>query len=206
MARFWRNEAEKKNEKKTPTAVKMPMIARQYAIARPGRLPLALAGLPLLDEEVDRDRHHRPDAGHDQGEQPAQRRGEQERDQPLLRPLGDLADGGSAAAPSRRPRRRVPELRSRLRRRGRGRRLAAGRGLGGLRAWERGRGATAAATAGSLRRAEAGSLAPLEDVDRHVGQRPLARREARALVADLVAGLAPQGSLARRGVGRGAAG
>ena len=40
-----------------------------------GRLALPLF-LPLLDEEVDRDRHHRPDAGHHQGEQPPERRGD----------------------------------------------------------------------------------------------------------------------------------
>ena len=66
---------------------------------------LALAALPLLDEEVDRDRDHRPDAGHHQREEPAQGRGEQEGDQALLGPPGDLAhrSGGWRAWMSSRP-------------------------------------------------------------------------------------------------------
>ena len=39
---------------------------------QPGRLLSAPLSLPLLDEEVDRDRHHRPDAGHHQREQTAE--------------------------------------------------------------------------------------------------------------------------------------
>ena len=57
-------------------------------------LTLALATgavLPLLDKEVDGDRNHRPDAGHQQCEQPAQGRGDQERNQAFLGPLRDLA-------------------------------------------------------------------------------------------------------------------
>ncbi len=62
-------------------------------MASSGRLLAAPVPLPLLDEEVDRDRHHRPDAGHHQREQPAQGRGEQERNQALLGLLRDLAEG-----------------------------------------------------------------------------------------------------------------
>ena len=48
------------------------MMASPVALLRP---PVSLS---LLDEEVDRDRHHRPDAGHHQCEQAAERRGDQE--------------------------------------------------------------------------------------------------------------------------------
>ena len=53
-------------------------------------LPSALS-LSLLDEEVDGDRDHRPDAGHHEREQAAERRGDQEGNQALLGLLGDLA-------------------------------------------------------------------------------------------------------------------
>ena len=62
-------------------------MARPVVLARP-RFPL-----PLLDEEIDRDRDHRPDAGHQQREQAAERRGDQERDQALAGPSGRSRSG-----------------------------------------------------------------------------------------------------------------
>ena len=70
------------------------MIASPVAFFRAG------GPLPLLDEEVDRDRHHRPDAGHHQREEAADRRGDQERNQPGLSLLGDLALNRTAARPA----------------------------------------------------------------------------------------------------------
>ena len=52
LARFWRNEAEKKNENKTPTAVKIPMIARQYVTASPVVFPLPLPPCPCLTKKL----------------------------------------------------------------------------------------------------------------------------------------------------------
>ena len=60
-------------------------------IARPVAFAVPAFSLSLLDEEVDGDRHHRPDAGHHQREQSAERRGDQERNQTLLGLLGDFA-------------------------------------------------------------------------------------------------------------------
>ena len=104
--------AEKKNEKITPTAVKTAIIDKQYMIARPVAFFRPDVSLPLLDEEVHRDRHHRPDARHHEREEPADGRRDQERDQPGLCLLGDLAlDGRSVgcAATSRSRRRSLRE-------------------------------------------------------------------------------------------------
>ena len=140
FASFGRAVAERKNEQSTPTAVNTPMIARQYVIASAGRLPVLL--LPLLDEEVDRDRHHRPDARHHQREQAAEGRGDHQRDRsPAAPACRDLAHdlrrrlwlsrrGGGLAAWQEPPveRRRARERRSRaLVPAGAGRGSAAGR-------------------------------------------------------------------------------
>ena len=65
---------------------------RQAVRHRQGRRVAAVLRLPLLDEEVDRDRHHRPDARHHQRQQAAHRRRDHQRDDPLSGRLLDLAD------------------------------------------------------------------------------------------------------------------
>ena len=80
------------------------------------------------------------------------------------------------------------------------------RGLGGLRSVGR-RSDSRRDSPGSLRTLVAGGLTGTrKNRHRHVGQRPPPRREARSLGANLVAGLAPQGSRTRRGVCRSAQG
>ena len=182
LARFWRNEAEKKNEKKTPTAVKMRDDRQAVRDRQAGRLRFPLPLLPLLDEEVDGDRNHRPDAGHHQRKEPSQGRGEQEGDQSLLGPPGDLAHrrgGGRARRPGSGSatcsRKSSWTLKERT-----------GTGTAdsdGSRSGLRWAASTQAAVAWPAAR---------DDVQRDVGEGPLTRREARPIVADLVSRLAPQ--------------
>ena len=82
FARFWSDDG--REEEREEHADRREDADDRQAVddRQAGRSCPCLRLLPLLDEEVDRDRHHRPDAGHHQREQPAQGRGEQERDQP----------------------------------------------------------------------------------------------------------------------------
>ena len=143
--------------------------------------------LPLLDEEVDRDRHHRPDARHHQRTQPSERREEEERNQPRLGLLRDLADhlgaravqGSVRCEPAGPPRPRVRQRRVRR---------SASR-----RAESTGPGCCRSVVADLItRRPRPPSRAPRRPVrrQRHVGQGPLARNRAGLVVADLVTRLA----------------